>query len=133
MKKILILGATSLIAEECCKIWAKNKCELFLVGRDIDRLKAISNNLRIRYECKIDFFQLDLVEIENHEKCFSSALNFLKKIDTVLIAHGSLSDEIRGRKDVSYALKELKLNAKGSKHPSITGVQEPLSVFELGL
>lgn len=129
MKKILIFGATSLIAEKCCKIWAKKNYELFLVGRDLDRLKIISTDLKIRYSTKINIFQSDLIEIKNHEKCFLAALKILKKFDIILLAHGSLSNEDKARNEIDYALEELELNALSfisllilaSKYLEITG------------
>ena len=37
-KRILVLGATSGIAEATCRLWAERGDHLFLVGRNADRL-----------------------------------------------------------------------------------------------
>jgi short-subunit dehydrogenase len=41
MKKILIIGATSAIAENAARIWAKAGFFLFLVGRSQEHLDVI--------------------------------------------------------------------------------------------
>ena len=43
MKNILIIGATSVIAKECAKIWAERGDKLFLVARNEENLKQQSD------------------------------------------------------------------------------------------
>jgi short-subunit dehydrogenase len=38
-KNILVIGATSSIAEQCLRIWAKQKNNLFIAGRDNKKLE----------------------------------------------------------------------------------------------
>ena len=48
MKKILIIGATSGIAEHCTRIWAARGDELYLVARNQERVQTIAADLRVR-------------------------------------------------------------------------------------
>ena len=48
MKKILIIGATSAIAEASAQIWANRGSSLFLVARNQERLEVIQNDLKVR-------------------------------------------------------------------------------------
>ena len=40
-RKVLVLGATSAIAQETCRLLAQDGDRLFLVGRDADKLDAL--------------------------------------------------------------------------------------------
>ena len=48
MRKILIIGATSAIAEATARIFAARGDALFLVARNADRLQAIATDLNVR-------------------------------------------------------------------------------------
>ena len=45
-KKILVLGATSGIAEATCRIWAAQGASLFLVARNPEKLAAVAADLQ---------------------------------------------------------------------------------------
>ena len=46
MKNILIIGATSTIAQECAKSWSNRGYKILLIGRNQKKLKKIVENLR---------------------------------------------------------------------------------------
>ena len=48
MKKILIIGATSAIAEATARLWAARGAALVLVGRKRAQLDRIADDLRVR-------------------------------------------------------------------------------------
>ena len=48
MNKILIVGATSAIAEHCARIWASKGDSIFLVGRNKKKLNIIESDLKVR-------------------------------------------------------------------------------------
>ena len=48
MQKILIIGATSAIAESVARLYAARGAALYLVGRSGARLDAIAADLRVR-------------------------------------------------------------------------------------
>ena len=45
MKNILIIGATSAIAQQCTKIWNASGNNLFLVARNKKKLKIIKKKI----------------------------------------------------------------------------------------
>ena len=47
-QRVVILGATSAIAEAAARLWAREGAHLVLVGRNAERLGAIADDLRIR-------------------------------------------------------------------------------------
>ena len=59
MQKILIIGATSAIAEATARLWAARGDSLFLVGRKADRLEAIADDLRVRGAPLVEDVRID--------------------------------------------------------------------------
>ncbi len=59
MRKILIVGATSTIAEATARIWAQQGDYLFLVARDQQRLQIMADDLKVRGGAKVEIFTMD--------------------------------------------------------------------------
>ena len=111
MKKILILGATSAIAEHCARIWANRGYALYLVARNEERLTTIAADLKIRGATQININCTDLNDIYNHANVLDIAEKKMSGIDVVLIAYGTLSHQKVCEKSVDDTLKEIKTNA----------------------
>lgn len=111
MKKVLIIGATSSIAEHCGRIWAKKGDALYLVGRNEERLRAIATDLRIRGAAQVTIYCTDLNELDKHSAMLDAAETILNGLDTVLIAHGTLSNQKSCEQSVEETLAEIQTNA----------------------
>ncbi len=108
--KILIAGATSAIAHETAKFFARDGAELFLVSRSTDKLEDISNDLRVRGAKKAETFLLDLNDLDLHQQMIEAAIETLGSLDMVLIAHGTLGDQQVCQQSVAKTLEELTTN-----------------------
>ena len=111
MLRILIVGATSAIAEQCARIWVKDSAvALTLVGRDREKIEALRVDLAVRSPHSIihtetlDF--LDPVAIAELAKRTSID----GPLDIVLIAHGNLPTQESSEHDLSIASSTLTLN-----------------------
>jgi decaprenylphospho-beta-D-erythro-pentofuranosid-2-ulose 2-reductase len=94
MKKILILGANSAIAKAAARQWAaRQNHQLFLVGRDPNKLAALATDLKVKGNPDIHTLAADLIDTSCHESIISSAISQLGGLDLVLIAHGQLGDQ----------------------------------------
>ena len=111
MKKILILGATSAIAESCAKIWARKGASLFLVGRNEEKLNKINSDLKLSGSKEIFSYLMNLNTIEEHKKMLDEAQNKLGDLNIILIAYGNLPNQENCEEDVSTTLDEIKTNA----------------------
>lgn len=111
MKNILIIGATSAIAQAFIEYMAVGDNKLFLVARNKDKLNTIKNNLRIKQNTNIATSILDVNEHNNHNSMFDSAKSYLGKIDIILMAHGTLPDQKECEKKVETAVFEFGINA----------------------
>jgi decaprenylphospho-beta-D-erythro-pentofuranosid-2-ulose 2-reductase len=108
--KVLIAGATSAIAHETAKFFARDGAELFLVARSADKLEDISNDLRVRGAKKAETFLLDLNDLDRHRQMIETAIATLGSLDMVLIAHGTLGDQQLCQQSVAKTLEELTTN-----------------------
>lgn len=111
MKKILIIGATSAIAEHCARIWATRGDELFLVARNEERAQTISADLIVRGASKVATYCSDLNHLHRHGDILDAAENTMSEIDIVLFAHGTLSNQESCEKSVEETLVEIHTNA----------------------
>lgn len=110
MKRVLIIGATSAIAEQCARSWAQNGGALYLTGRDDARLQVIAEDLRARGAAHVYTQRLDVADHSQHASCIDSANTQLHGLDIVLIAHGTLPDQTACEADVDQALQEIDVN-----------------------
>lgn len=107
MKKILIVGATSAIANSCARIWATEKSQFFLVGRNQTKLQQIAEDLLVRGATSVELFVTDLNRFETHKEILEKN----GQIDVALIAHGTLPNQKNCEENVATALQEFSSNA----------------------
>lgn len=111
MKRILVIGATSAIAEAAARQWAGQGHRLYLLARDAQRLGAIAADLRVRGAASVDCALLDACAFERHAPVLDAAIAALGGLDIALIAHGSLPDQQACERDPALALAALQTNA----------------------
>lgn len=109
-QKIVIVAATSTIAEHCARIWAKqNSTQFVLVGRDSSHLQEIAQDLEVRASRKC--CQIKLADFENAESISNLVESIYKEgiPDIVLIAHGVLYDQNKCQNDLQLCKKTLEI------------------------
>jgi len=111
MKRILIIGATSAIAEHCARIWAARGDALHLVARNEQHVQVIASDLKVRGASAVTTNSLDLNDMDKHEELLNVADDALDSVDIVLIAHGTLSNQKKCEFSVEETLKEIQTNA----------------------
>ncbi len=97
-KNCLITGATGGLGKEIAKEFAKNGCNLFLTGRNNDKLNSLKNELENSVnEIKIDFEDADLSDDGEIQKLIEKVKSTFANIDILVNCAGvfpvkSLSD-----------------------------------------
>jgi decaprenylphospho-beta-D-erythro-pentofuranosid-2-ulose 2-reductase len=109
-KNILIIGATSAIAEATARIWAAEGCRLYLIGRNPDKLALVSRDLESR-GAQVHAAELDVSDFSRHAPAMESAFQALLRFDVVLLAFGDLPDQRRCEQSEAAALNALTVNA----------------------
>lgn len=110
MQRILIVGATSAIAEATARRFAGGGGALFLVARDGARLASIADDLRVRGAASVTTALLDVSDLPAHRQVLDSAWASLGEVDIALIAHGTLPDQAACDASVDLALREITIN-----------------------
>jgi decaprenylphospho-beta-D-erythro-pentofuranosid-2-ulose 2-reductase len=108
--RVLILGATSAIAEETAKHFAKRRGRLCLVGRNTLKLRAIANDLRVRGAAQVEVISCDLNDLAQHRNLITQADRVLGGLDAALIAYGVLPRQESCEHDLSATLASFQTN-----------------------
>ncbi len=109
-RKVLILGATSAIAQATARVWAIQGAHLFLVARNQQKLEAVAADLRIRGAHSVDTAVADLDDTAAHPALLAHAVNSLTGLDVALLAHGVLGDDPLAQTDFAETAKILHTN-----------------------
>lgn len=110
-KNIVIVGATSAIAEHCARLWlAQAAADLTLVGRDAQRLERVAADLRARSpQSDIRVVQAQFLD-STAIAAIVDSLAAQGRIDIALIAHGNLPDQAQCQSDLAAARQALEVN-----------------------
>ena len=108
---VLIIGATSAIAEATARIWAEQGHHIYLVARNKERLAAIAADLSVRGAGSVSTSLLDINDLQQHQQLVEKIATDMEVIDVALIAHGTLGEQQACERDFERALAELTTNA----------------------
>ena len=86
-KNCLITGATGGLGKEIAREFAKNGCNLFLTGRNNDKLNSLKNELE-NDQIKIDFEDADLSDDSEIQKLIEKVKNTFVNIDILVNCAG---------------------------------------------
>jgi len=106
--KIVIIGATSAIAQETARCFAAEGGSFFLVARDAAKCDVVAADLRARGAADVTTFIADLANFDRHAAIAAAAPD---PADVVLIAHGSLPDQRAIDDDPATQVAAFELNA----------------------
>ena len=87
MTRVLVLGATSAIAQQLARAYAERGAALFLVARNEQRLSAVADDLRVR-GAQVQTAVADLDDPAAHEELLAGAA----PLEIVFLAYGVLGD-----------------------------------------
>ncbi len=110
MKKTVIFGASSAIAEAVARRRAARGDTLFLFGRSEQKLSAIAEDLRVRGATKVYFEACDLTATEQHSTLIDKAFHILNGLDIALICHGRLTPQNDAQHDFRIVESDFQIN-----------------------
>lgn len=113
MRKIVIVGATSAIAEHCARRWAAQPeaIEFVLIARDEARAARIAADLQVRNpHARTRVIGADFETPAGIQQAVDAAASGAA-IDIALIAHGALSDQHACEHDLAQCHAALHINA----------------------
>ena len=111
-QNILIIGATSGIAEAVARRYAEQGARLFLVARNSNKLRGVCTDLVARGAKDAQSFVMNANDSDRISQMLDSAWTAFGTIDVALVAHGTLPDQKRTETDIPYAIAEFRTNAE---------------------
>jgi len=109
-QNIVIIGATSAIAQATLKMYAEQNNNLFLVARNSEQLNVIAEDAKIRGANQVETYALDLTQLDQHAVLIENIYQVYPQVDIVLIAHGTLPNQQACEKDLELTLHEVQIN-----------------------
>lgn len=111
MSTVLILGATSDIAQAIARKFASQNYALQLAARDASQLQLLASDLRIRFEADVQTLDFDATAFETHAG-FYQALSPSPAV--VVSVFGYLGNQERGEQEWEEAAKIIHTNYTGA-------------------
>ena len=114
MNKILIVGATSAIAQAVARQLAeleKDTAQFILVGRNLDRLESIGTDLSERFGCVATSVVANLDALDDIDALIQRCWDTYGGVDIALIAHGDLPDQAKCENDWAEFSRVYNVNA----------------------
>lgn len=111
MKNILILGATSDMAEAIAYKFASEKNNIIVAARNSSRLKPLQSDLTIKYSVKVEVVEFNASDFSSHE-IFYKGLSL--KPDVVICVFGYLGEQQIAEKNWSETLNIIHSNYTGA-------------------
>ena len=108
---ILLVGATSAIAEQLARLLAMRGAALYLTGRDSHRLQRIAADLQVRGARQVCTEELDITQVTSLRGLMARADAALAGLDTVILAAGLLPDQERVNQDDDLLRLTMEVNA----------------------
>lgn len=108
--RIVILGATSAIAEATARLYAQEGAAIALAGRDASRLERIAADLKARGAASASILATDLSLGDDIEPQLDGMVETLGGVDHVLLFYGVLGDQARAETDIAAASELLRVN-----------------------
>lgn len=108
-KRIVILGATSAIAEATARLWAARGDRLVLVARDAVRGETIAADLRVRGASEVHVVALDCAKADA-AAALDGMVAQLGGLDILLLAYGALGEQRALERDPAAAQALIETN-----------------------
>jgi decaprenylphospho-beta-D-erythro-pentofuranosid-2-ulose 2-reductase len=112
IRNVIIIGATSGIAEAVARRYAEQGAQLFLVARNIEKLAVISSDLAARGAKDVQTFVMNANDSGLISEMLEAAWGAFGSFDVALVAHGTLPDQQHAETDIIYAVAEFRTNAE---------------------
>jgi decaprenylphospho-beta-D-erythro-pentofuranosid-2-ulose 2-reductase len=109
-RRVLILGATSGIAQNVSRCFAAEHARLFLVARDPEKLKTLTGDLKIRGAESVETCEADLTDDSSFPLIISKSVAVWGGLDAALIAHGTLPDQMSVENDPALLRNSIEVN-----------------------
>ncbi|TCO86916.1 short-subunit dehydrogenase [Chthoniobacter flavus] len=114
MQNVLIIGATSAIAQAVARQFAERGANLVLWARSAEKMGIVASDLRTRYQAKVVIEAFDFVDFSHHAPALDRAIAAHGELHAAILCHGSLGDQAASQADFSVTDQELLTNCRSA-------------------
>ena len=111
---VLILGATSRIAQRIARDYAHAGEPVFVAARDGDEASRIAADLRVRHGVEVGAAAFDARDFDSHPALVARAAELLGGIDIAIVAFGDMGEQSASEADFARALSVIEVNYTGA-------------------
>jgi len=111
MKNVLILGATSDMAQAIARKFAAEEWGLILAALEPDLLEPIAGDLRVRSRGPVTALAFDATDFASHRAFYES---LSEKPDVVICVFGYMGDQMAARTDFDEVHRTIDINLTGA-------------------
>ncbi len=112
MTRVLIIGATSAIAMATARELANRGDYLVLAGRNIERLASVARDLEVRGAAGTQVLVFNALEEPDYAAFATDTWG--EGLDLLILAHGSLPDQLAVQDDPAATRREMTVNANSA-------------------
>ncbi|HWR15666.1 MAG TPA: SDR family oxidoreductase [Terriglobales bacterium] len=109
-RKIVVLGATSAIAQAAMKELATAETRFHLLARNGENLNTVAADIRTRSGAHVTTCACDLADTDKHAMLIDESLTLLGTVDLLFVAYGILGDQQLAERDARAAEHVLQTN-----------------------
>ena len=106
-KRILIVGATSAVAQAVAQRFAQQNGRIFCLARNPEKMAAVAKSLGNSF---VGSYCYDFTETDRAPSAIAKATEALGSIDIALFAHGDLLNQIESEHDYAVAYETFAIN-----------------------
>jgi decaprenylphospho-beta-D-erythro-pentofuranosid-2-ulose 2-reductase len=110
MKNVLVLGATSGIAQAIVRQLANEGVNLVLAGRSVDELNRLQRDLGVRHKGEYHTAKFEATSYETHTPFFEECVRKLGHLDGVVLCYGYMGDQQIAQRDSNMAKEIIDVN-----------------------
>lgn len=107
--RVIVLGATSAMAEATARLYAAEGFPLTLVGRQVERMEVIAADLRARGAPQVTVAAADLAH-PTDAAAQLAGWSAAGPVEAVLVFYGILGDQAQAEQDLAHARNVLAVN-----------------------
>lgn len=111
MKNVLILGATSDIAQAVARKYAAEGWSLSLAARNLELLEPVVGDLRVRSSAEVQMVEFNATDFPGHKSFYESLET---NPDVVICVFGYMGDQLLARTDFEEVRKTIEINYTGA-------------------
>jgi short-subunit dehydrogenase len=111
IKTVLVVGATSAIAQAVARRYAADGAALLLAARNADRLDAVADDIRARGAGRVETHVFEADDLDAQPALVEAARAAFPRLDVALIAYGTLPDQPSVEHDADAVARSFNTNA----------------------